>query len=94
MIFAGAVLRSIILHRDHLCGRGRSYRIVNDHHPVRLVDADIVDAHAAGQHQTVVGVEFAELAVTDGHIHHDAAAHRIIKILSDEGQPRLPAHAA
>ena len=34
------------------------------------------------------------MAVTDGHIHHDAAAHGVIKILSDEGQPRLPAHAA
>ena len=61
VIFAGAVLCPVVLHRDHLCGRGRSYRIVNDHHPVRLVDADIVDAHAAGQHQPVVGVELTEL---------------------------------
>ena len=64
VIFAGAVLCPVVLHRDHLCGRGRSYRIVNDHHPVRLVDADTVDADTAGQHQSVVGVELAELAVT------------------------------
>ena len=94
MIFAGAVLRTVVLHRDHLCGRGRSYRIVNDHYAVGPVNADTVDAHAAGQHQAVVGVELAELAVSDGHIHHDAAAHSIIKILPDEGQPRLSAHAA
>ena len=94
MVFAGAALRAVVFHRDHLCGRGRSYRIVNDHHPVGAVNADAVNADAAGQHQAVVGVEFAELTVTDGHIHHNASAHRIIKILSDEGQPRLPAHAA
>ena len=94
VIFAGAALRSVVLHRDHLCGRGRSYRIVNDHHPVGAVNVDAVNADTAGQHQAVVSVEFTELAVTDGHIHHDAAAHRVIKILPDEGQPRLPAHAA
>ena len=94
IIFAGAVLCPVVLHRDHLCGRGRSYRIVDDHHPMGSVNADAVNADTAGQHQSVVGVEFAELTVTDGHIHHDAAAHRIIKILPDEGQPRLPAHAA
>ena len=58
------------------------------------VNADAVNADTAGQHQAVVGIELAELAVTDGHIHHDAAAHGIIKILPDEGQPRLPTHAA
>ena len=58
------------------------------------VNADAVNADTAGQHQSVVDVELAELAVTDGHIHHNAAAHRVIKILSDEGQPRLSAHAA
>ena len=94
VIFAGAVLRPVVLHCDHLCGWGRSYRIVNDHYPVGLVNADAVNADTAGQHQTVVGVELAELAVTDGHIHHDAAAHGIIKILPDEGQPCLSAHAA
>ena len=30
-------------------------------------------------------IELAELAVTDGHIHHDAAAHGVVKILPDEG---------
>ena len=50
VIFAGAILRPVILHRDHLCGRGRSYRIVNDHHPVGAVDVDAVNADAAGQH--------------------------------------------
>ena len=94
VIFAGAVLRPVIHHRDHLYRRGRSHRIVDDHHPVRLVNANAVNADTAGQHQSVVGIELTELAVPDGHIHHNAAAHGIIKILSDEGQPRLPAHAA
>ena len=40
------------------------------------------------------GMELAELAAADGHIHHDAAAHGVIKIFPNEGQPRLPAHAA
>ena len=94
MIFAGTALRSVVLYGDDadipLCAR----RIVDDHHPVGPVNADAVNADTAGQHQAVVGIELAELAVTDGHIHHDAAAHRVIKILPDEGQPRLPAHAA
>ena len=94
MIFAGTALRSVVLYGDDadipLCAR----RIVDDHHPVGPVNADAVNADTAGQHQTVVGVELAELAVTDGHIHHDAAAHGIIKILPDEGQPCLSAHAA
>ena len=58
------------------------------------VNADAVNADAAGQHQPIVGVELAELAVTEGHIHHDASAHGVIKIFPNEGQPRLPAHAA
>ena len=62
VIFAGAVLRAVVLHRDHLCGRGCSYRIVNDHYPVGPVNADAVNADTAGQ--------------------------------PNEGQPRLPAHAA
>ena len=94
MIFAGTALRSVVLYGDDadipLCAR----RIVDDHHPVGPVNADAVNADTAGQHQAVVGIELAELAVTDGHIHHDAAAHRIMTILPDEGQPRLPAHAA
>ena len=94
MIFAGTALRSVVLYGDDadipLCAR----RIVDDHHPVGPVNADAVNADTAGQHQAVVGIELAELAVTDGHIHHNASAHRIIKILPDEGQPRLPAHAA
>ena len=94
MIFAGTALRSVVLYGDDadipLCAR----RIVDDHHPVGLVNADAVNADTAGQHQSVVGVELAELAVTDGHIHHDAAAHGVIKIFPNEGQPRLPAHAA
>ena len=94
MIFAGTALRSVVLYGDDadipLCAR----RIVDDHHTVGPVNTDAVNTDTAGQHQTVVGVELAELAVTDGHIHHNAAAHRVIKILSDEGQPRLPAHAA
>ena len=94
VIFAGAVLRAVVLHRDHLCGRGCSYRIVNDHYPVGPINADAVNADTAGQHQSVVGIEFTKLTVTDGHIHHDAAAHGIIKILPDEGEPCLSAHAA
>ena len=94
VIFAGTALRSVVLYGDDadipLCAR----RIVDDHHPVGPVNADAVNADTAGQHQAVVGIEFAELAVTDGHIHHDAAAHGIIKILPNEGQPCLPAHAA
>ena len=94
VIFAGAVLRPVVLRCDHLCGWGRSYRIVNDHHPMGPVNADAVNADTAGQHQSVVGVEFAELTVTDGHIHHDASTHGVKKIFPNEGQPRLPAHAA
>ena len=94
MIFAGTALRSVVLYGDDadipLCAR----RIVDDHHPVGPVNADAVNADTAGQHQAVVGIELAELAVTDGHIHHDAAAHGVIKIFPNEGQPRLPAHAA
>ena len=94
MIFAGTALRSVVLYGDDadipLCAR----RIVDDHHPVGPVNADAVNADTAGQHQAVVGIELAELAVTDGHIHHDAAVHGVIKIFPNEGQPRLPAHAA
>ena len=94
MIFAGTALRSVVLYGDDadipLCAR----RIVDDHHPVGPVNADAVNADAAGQHQPIVGVELAELAVTEGHIHHDASAHGVIKIFPNEGQPRLPAHAA
>ena len=73
----------VVLYGDDadipLCAR----RIVDDHHPVGPVNADAVNADTAGQHQAVVGIELAELAVTDGHIHHDAAAHGVIKRLPE-----------
>ena len=94
MIFAGGVLRAVILDGDDADIAGGACRIVDDHHPVWAVNADAVDAHAAGQHQSVVGVELAELAFADGHIHHDAAAHCVIDICAEEGQPRLTAHTA
>ncbi len=55
---------------------------------------DTVDARTAREHQSKAGVELAELAATDHHAKHDALLRRTIDVLTDEGQPRLPAHAA
>ena len=59
-----------------------------------LVDVDLVQSCAAGKHQSVVDIELAELTVTDGHIHLDAAAHLVVHILPEKGQLALAAHAA
>ena len=48
VVFTGAVLCPVVRHRDHLCGRGCSYRIVDDHHPVGPINADAVNANTAG----------------------------------------------
>ena len=58
------------------------------------VDTDAVHPHAAGEHQAVIGVELAELAVPDVHAHLDPPAHLPVHILPEEGQLRLPAHTA
>ena len=51
-----------------------------DYQVLDISDADAVDAHAAGQHQTVVGVEFTELAAIQFHVQHDPLAHGLIHI--------------
>ena len=94
LVLAGGILCAVVLHSDDADIAGGARWIVDDHHPVRAVNADAVDAHTAGQHQAVVGIELAELTFADGHIHHDAAAHCVVDIRAEEGQPRLTAHAA
>ena len=66
--------------------------IVYDDDPVRFVNADAVYPGSAGEHETVVGVEFTELASAQFHIQHDPLAHRLIQIRPDKGETRLTAH--
>ena len=89
-----AVLRAVVLHGDDGNKTLRACQVVHDDDPVGTVDIYAVDANAAGQHQTVVDVELGELAIADGHVHHDPAAHRLIEVGPNEGQLPLPAHAA
>ena len=49
--------------------------IVYDDDPVIFVNADAVHPGSAGEHETVVGVEFAELASAQFHVQHDPLAH-------------------
>ena len=67
--------------------------IVYDDDPVFFVNADAVHPGSAGEHETVVGVEFTELAAIQFHVQHDPLAHGFIQIRPDEGEPGLAAHA-
>ena len=94
VILAGAVLGTVILHGNDRNILFHSNGVVYHDDTVGPVDLDAIHPHTAGEHQPVVGVELAELAVSDGHIHLDAAAHPVIHIRPQEGQLALPAHAA
>ena len=94
VVSPGAARASVVLHRDDrgiICLPGG---VVDDHHPVGPVDTDAVHPHAAREHQAVVGVELAELAVPNLHVHLDPPAHLVVHVLPEEGQLRLPAHIA
>ena len=93
VILPGAVLRAVILHGDDRDIPGCHHRIVHHNDTVGLIDIDPVQPHTAGEHQPIVGVEFAELAVADGHVHLDAAAHLVAHILTEKRQFALAAHA-
>ena len=58
------------------------------------VDVHTIDTGAGGQHQAVVSVQFGELALADLHAQHDALAHCVVNVGTDERQPRLTAHTA
>ena len=66
--------------------------IVDDDDPVKFVNANAVHPGSAGEHETVVGVEFAELASVQLHVQHDPMAHGLIQIRPDEGEAGLAAH--
>ena len=67
--------------------------IVYDDDPVFFVNADAVHPGSTGEHETIVGVAFAELASVQLHIQHDPLAHGLIQIRPDEGEAGLTAHA-
>ena len=67
--------------------------IVYDDDPVIFVNADAVYPGSAGEHETVVGVEFTELASAQFHIQHDPLAHGLVQFRPDEGEAGLAAHA-
>ena len=94
VILAGAVLGAVVFHRDDRDAPGHHHRVVHHDNAVGLVEVDPVQPCAAGKHQTVVGVELAELTVADGHVHLNAAAHLVVHILPEKGQLALAAHAA
>ena len=94
VIFPSGVLGAVVLHSDdgnQVLGAGA---VLHDNDPVGTVNVHAVDARAAGQHQAVIGVQLGELALVNVHAQHDAAAHRVMEVCADEGQPRLTAHAA
>ena len=67
--------------------------IVYDDDPVIFINADAVHPGSAGEHETIVGVEFAELASAQFHIQHDPLAHGLVQFRPDEGESGLAAHA-
>ena len=67
--------------------------IIDDNDPVIFINADAVHPGSAGEHETVVGVEFTELAAIQFHVQHDPLAHGFIQIRPDEGEAGLAAHA-
>ena len=67
--------------------------IVYDDDPVIFVNADAVYPGSAGEHETIVGVEFTELASAQFHIQHDPLAHGLIQFRPDKGEAGLAAHA-
>ena len=85
---------AVILHSDGRDIPDRHHWIVHHDDAVWLVNADPLHPHAAGEHQAVVGVELAELAVADGHVHLDAPAYLVIDVLLEEGEPALAAHTS
>ena len=94
MVFTGAVIRPIICDSDDAHIPDGAFDIVNDNDTMRFINADAFNSSTAGEHQTIIGVEFTELAVTDLHVQHDAAADFLINIRTDERQSCLTAHTA
>ena len=85
MIVPYAVLDFSTLHGDDRQLAFGIDRIINYDDPVGSVDFDAVNSHPAGKHQTIVSVEFGKLAAVDVQIHHNAAANRLVVVLTDEG---------
>jgi len=72
---------------------GRTYKDAPNVDGLIFVNADAVHPGSAGEHEAVVGVEFAELASVQFHVQHDPLAHGLIQICPDEGETGLTAHA-
>ena len=93
-IFAGAVLGAVIFDRNDIDVIHGTHKIVDDDHTAGYINTDILHTDTGGHHQSVVGVEFTELALTDVHTKHNAAAHTLIQIRANEREPSVAAHVA
>ena len=75
VVFSHTASRAVIFYRDYLhivilkCG------VINYNDPMRFVNSNAIHPDAAGHQQAVISVEFAELALPDGQIHHDSFAN-------------------
>lgn len=67
--------------------------IVDHDHPIGLINFNPILPCSAGEHQSIIGVQFAQLARTNLHIQHDPPAQRLVNVLSHERDLRLAAHA-
>ena len=85
---------AVILHSDHRDVLHDAPGIVHHDDVIGIhVEGVPVDLLSACEHQTVVGVELRELALSDLHAQAHALPHGIIEIGADKGELIIPAHA-
>ena len=84
-VFSGAAGGAVVFHGDDADLALDVLRVVDDDDPVGPVDVHDLHPNAAGEHKAVVCIELAELAVVDGQVHHDASAHYVVNIRTEEG---------
>ena len=93
-ILADRLVAAVILDGDDGNPVHDTVRIIYDDDVIRVhVKKPLIDRPAAGEHESVVGVELGELAAANLHAQGHALPHGIIEIGADEGELVIPAHA-
>ena len=83
----------VILHGDGLYRRDDGFGVVHHDDPPLIQKAAAFNSSSPGEEQTIVGIELAELTLTDGQIQHHSSAKLPVHILPDEAELGIAAHA-
>lgn len=58
--------------------------VIDHNHPVGVIAFNTIDSGSARGHESIVGIQLAQLARPNFHIQHDPLAQRLVKVFPDE----------